>query len=235
MLEEEKMQTIRGPLLLALLLLVIFHIATPSLSATMVNQAGCLMAPILDPDALPICSNAPGLGAPILLPAELGTAFDYLVWAEDLDGRDFGYNSQGLPGDGDYNDSVFRVQGAVGEDIFVSWYGNNTVYDNKVYFISGVPMLSPTQTSGVIPAGDLFSPGSWPDEPFELIFFLDSNLTGVNFFTGDGIRNLDGAPHFLVQDLTPPTEPVPEPGTISLFGLGLLAFAWHRRRRKETQ
>ena len=56
-----------------------------------------------------------------------------------------------------------------------------------------------------------------------LHFFMD------DFNTGQGETFAGSVDHIRIFDSNP--DPVPEPGTLALLGLGCAGFIWHRRRR----
>ena len=89
-----------------------------------------------------------------------------------------------------------------------------------------------------------YRPGDLPDSPtYYLEFGLDpttyitqnvdwTGLERLSFVSGDGVNfNIDGL-SWLMDDLDVSADPVPEPATLSLFGLGLVSLAMSRRRRR---
>jgi hypothetical protein len=187
------------------------------------SVAGCVYAPDLSLDSIPLCPDTPGLGDPILIPGAEIETWRYRVYVEDLVINPI-WRTWGNVDGADFNDSVFDVYGSLSGDIYVEWADGNSYFKDKssVVYISGAPVTTAGNPGPHKVAVD-YVPGA------ELVFHL---LTpeGQTWVSGHEGRNSDVMPHFLVK--AGAFTSTPEPGTYALMLTGFSALLILARRRR---
>lgn len=178
-------------------------------SAAHASTIPCTEVPLLSPDGIRVCSDAPQLEASIYaLPGSTWNA-----WANDNPASD---GIDGIEtGDGDYNDAYLILSFSAENEGTLTWIGSDSTLVN----IAGLPptqfrsssLISDTAT-GPIDIGT-FAYGE--EVVLELI-----TPQGGHYYSGSG-RN-QGVSHWWIEDPPAASFTIPEPATAGLLGAGFL-------------